>query len=154
VTADFDLELQADQDASVLVSHVMGRVHDQALVVKPTPDDRITEAIYGQQSGSSDIVCVRLHQCDTYLSTSISCLVTQASGPGPAPDIARKNGKRHFIALHMHGASGDQSGPLCNRAVSVVEDALASRSPEHFLSIKWMPVLVLEQARAVLEVFS
>jgi hypothetical protein len=61
VTADFDPELQADQDASVLVSHVMGRGHDQALVVKSTPDDRTTEAIYGHQTGSSDIVCVRLH---------------------------------------------------------------------------------------------
>jgi hypothetical protein len=66
----------------------------------------------------------------------------------------RKNGKRHFIAFHMDGGSGNQSGPLCNRAVLEVEDALASRSPKHFFSIKWMPVLVLEQARVVLEVFS
>jgi hypothetical protein len=88
VTADFDLKLEADHHASVLVGDVMGWAHDQALVVKPTPDHRTTVAIYGQQSGDPDIVCVRLHQCDTDLSSAISSLVIQAGGPGPAPDLA------------------------------------------------------------------
>ncbi|CAN9354864.1 unnamed protein product [Alternaria alternata] len=165
VTADFDLELEAEQDASVLVGDVMGWGHDQAVVVKPTPDDRTTVAIYGQQSGSPDIVCVGLHQCDPTVSSELvgplltALVPSLSSSPKPAgQDLLqisrRKNGKQQFIAFHTHVASGDQNDPLCNCAVSEVEDALASRSPEHFFSIKWMPVRVLEQARAVLEVFS
>jgi hypothetical protein len=165
VTADFDLELEAEQDASVLVGDVMGWGHDQAVVVKPTPDDRTTVAIYGQQSGSPDIVCLGLHQCDPTVSSELvdplltALVPSLSSSPKPAgQDLLqisrRKNGKQQFIAFHTHVASGDQSDPLCNCAVSEVEDPLASRSAEHFFSIKWMPVRVLEQARAVLEVFS
>jgi hypothetical protein len=165
VTADFDLELEAEQDASVLVGDVMGWGHDQAVVVKPTPDDRTTVAIYGQQSGSPDIVCVGLHQCDPTVSSELvgplltALVPSLPSSPKPVgQDLLqisrRKNGKQQFIAFHTHVASGDQNDPLCNCAVSEVDDALASRSPEHFFSIKWMPVRVLEQARAVLEVFS
>ncbi|EUC41075.1 hypothetical protein COCMIDRAFT_9151 [Bipolaris oryzae ATCC 44560] len=165
VTADFDLELEAENDASVLVGDVMGWGHDQVVVVKPTPDDRTTVATYGQQSGSSDIVCVGLHQCDTALVSVLvgpllTALVPSLPGsPNPAGhDLLqisrRKNGKKHVIAFHTHAASGDASDPLCNCVGSEVEDALASRSPEHFFSIKWMPVRVVGQARAVLEVFS
>ncbi|RYO48073.1 hypothetical protein AA0113_g10114 [Alternaria arborescens] len=165
VTADFDLELEAEQDASVLVGDVMGWGYDQAVAVKPTSDEGTTVAIYGQQSGSPDMVCVGLHQCDTNLDTAIvSPLLTAlvpslSSSPKPTgQDLIqisrRKDKKRHYIAFHTHVASGDQSDPLCNCAVSEVEDPLASRSAEHFFSIKWMPVRVLEQARAVLEVFS
>lgn len=165
VTADFDLELEAEQDASVLVGDVMGWGYDQAVAVKPTSDEGTTVAIYGQQSGSPDMVCVGLHQCDTNLDTAIvspllSALVPSlSSSPKPTgQDLIqisrRKDKKRHYIAFHTHVASGDQSDPLCNCAVSEVEDPLASRSAEHFFSIKWMPVRVLEQARAVLEVFS
>ncbi|CAN9377342.1 unnamed protein product [Alternaria alternata] len=165
VTADFDLELDAEQDSSVLVGDVMGWGHDQAVVVKPTPDDRTTVAIYGQQSGSPDIVCVGQHQCDADLSSQlVSPLLTAlvpslSSSPKPTgQDLLqisrRKDGNLHSIAFHTHVASRDQSDPLCNCAVSEVEDPLASRSAEHFFSIKWMPVRVLEQARAVLEVFS
>jgi hypothetical protein len=165
VTADFDLELEAEQDASVLVGDVMGWGYDQAVVVKPTLDDKTTVATYGQQSGSPDIVCVGLHQCDTALGSNLvgplltALVPSLPCSPKPAgQDLLqisrRKSGQRHRIAFHTHAASGDLSDPFCNCAGSEVEDALASRSPEHFFSIKWMPVQVLEQARAVLEVFS
>ena len=165
VAVDFDLELEAEQDASVLVGDVMGWGYDQAMVVKPTSDDRTTVGIYGQQNSNPDIECLGLHQCDTALGSDlVGPLLTALfpSLPGsPKPtgqDLLqisrRKSGERHLISFHTHVASGDPNEPLCNCAGSEVEDVLASRSPEHFFSIKWMPVRVLDQARAVLEVFS
>jgi hypothetical protein len=102
---------------------VMGWGHDQAVVVKPTPDDRTTVAIYGQQSGSPDIVCLGLHQCDPTVSSELvdplltALVPSLSSSPKPAgQDLLqisrRKNGKQQFIAFHTHVASGDQSDPL------------------------------------------
>ncbi|KAF5850075.1 hypothetical protein GGP41_002304 [Bipolaris sorokiniana] len=71
VTADFDLDLEVEQDASVLVGDVMSWGQDQVVVVKPTLDDRTTVATYGQQSGSPGMVCMGLHQCDTALGSDL-----------------------------------------------------------------------------------
>ncbi|KAL1607600.1 hypothetical protein SLS60_002534 [Paraconiothyrium brasiliense] len=164
-TADFDLELEAEQDASVLVGDAMGWGHDQAVVVKPTPDDKTTVAVYGQQSGTTDIALVGLHQCDTALSSDLmgpllTALVSSLpSSSRPAgQDLLqisrRRSGTRYFVGFHTHAASGDPEDPFCNCTGSEVEDPLASRSPEHYFSLKWIPVRVSGQARAVLEVFS
>lgn len=156
VTADFDLELEAEQDASVLVGDVMGWGHDQVVVVKPTLDDRTIVATYGQKIGSPDILCVGLHQCDMALASDFvgpllaalapshpGSLKPTSQGQGLLQISRRKNGKRHLISFHTHAASVDVCDPLCNCAGFEV-DALASRSLEHFFSIKWMPVRVLE----------
>lgn len=164
-TADFDLELEAEQDASVLVGDALGWDHDQAVVVKPTPDDKTTVAVYGQQGGNPDIALVGIHQCDTTLSSDLvgplltALVPSLPSSPKPAgQDLLqisrRKSGTRYFVTFHTHSASGNPEDPFCNCVGAEVEDSLASRSPEHYFSIKWMPVRASGQARAVLEVFS
>jgi hypothetical protein len=164
-TENFDFELEAEQDASVLVGDVLGWGYDQAVVVKPAPDDNTTVAVYGQRSENLGIEFLGLHQCDTALGSDLvgpllTALVpsltssSQPAGQDLLQISRRKSRQRHFIAFHTHSASGDPDDPLCSCAGSEVEDALASRSPEHYFSIKWMPVQVLEQRRAVLEVFS
>ncbi|KAJ4304569.1 hypothetical protein N0V90_000095 [Kalmusia sp. IMI 367209] len=164
-TADFELDLEdAQQDASVLVGDAMGWGYDQAVVVKPTPDDRTTVAVYGQHAGNSDIKLVGLHQCETALNSDfvgplLTALVPSVSLSGPAgQDLLhisrRKSGSRSFIGFHTHAASGNPEDPFHGCVPSEVEDALATRSPEHYFSIKWMPVQAKGQALAVLEVFS
>lgn len=76
----------------------MGWDHELIVAVKLTLDDSTTVATYGQQSGSPEIVCEGLHQCDTalgstfmgspYCARPISSRIAQANGPGLALDFA------------------------------------------------------------------
>ncbi|KDN71570.1 hypothetical protein CSUB01_12117 [Colletotrichum sublineola] len=158
------------ESASVLVGDVLGLGHDHIVVI-----DFSTHAahinVYGNKNtkesivslGSGSLPASHDHTLEYPILTALVPTTTSLRGLDILEISRRRKNSSSDLVFRTYlradsSSPGDGPLPFSDPKECVVEDPLVSSSPEHFFSIKWMPVRYQADSeverRGLLEIFS
>jgi hypothetical protein len=162
------------QDPSVLVGDALGLGYQQVIIMALNSEN-VNIAIYGSQNRQdADIKCCGMLKCslsqDMKLTQPIFTALVPTCTTNPGLDILQlsrhQNGTQVFLIFRTYcradpqpGVAGEEAHAFtkCKESTPVL-DNLASRSPEHYFSIKWMSARYQTnngtQCHGILEIFS